>query len=117
MRLIIIDGLDGAGKDTHADLIKERYDVKGEKVVVRSHPENDNFFGVKAKEALLKEGWFARVKAVFFFTFDVLRSIKKYYDPNKKGTLIMVRYLLGPAYLPLGLVKIGYKIFYNFIEK
>ena len=25
MRFIIIDGLDGSGKDTHANLIRERY--------------------------------------------------------------------------------------------
>ena len=53
MRLIIIDGLDGVGKDTHAKLIKDRYEQMGENVIIRSHPEADNFFGKKTKEALL----------------------------------------------------------------
>jgi len=56
MRLIIVDGLDGVGKDTHAQLIKERYEKKGEKVIVRSHPESDNFYGRTAKKALLSQG-------------------------------------------------------------
>ena len=51
MRFIVIDGLDGVGKDTHAKIIKKRYESKGETVVIRSHPESDNFFGKKAKNA------------------------------------------------------------------
>jgi dTMP kinase len=50
MRLIIVDGLDGVGKDTHAKLIKDRYEKLGDRVVIRSHPSNDNFFGRKAKK-------------------------------------------------------------------
>jgi dTMP kinase len=56
VRLIIVDGLDGVGKDTHARLIRDRYKKKGELVVVRSHPESDNFYGRTAKKALLGEG-------------------------------------------------------------
>ena len=44
MRLIIVDGLDGVGKDTQANLIKLKYEKKGEKVVIRSHPSSDNYF-------------------------------------------------------------------------
>jgi dTMP kinase len=46
---------------------------------------------------------------------DVLRSIRKYYRPEKKGTLIMVRYLMGTAYLPRKLVRFGYRFFENFV--
>ena len=56
LRLIIVDGLDGVGKDTHANLIKERYENRGEKVIIRSHPESDNYFGIKTKKALLGKG-------------------------------------------------------------
>jgi dTMP kinase len=115
MRLIIVDGLDGVGKDTHANLIKKKYEKKGENVVIRSHPTSDNFFGRKAKNALLGKGKFNKIIASVFYMFDVLRSIKKYY--NKKGidTLIMVRYLIGTAYLPEKLVNFGYNFFENFV--
>ena len=66
MRYIIIDGLDGVGKDTHAHLIKDFYLKKGEKVVIRSHPESDNFFGRKAKKALLGKGKIDKIKAAVF---------------------------------------------------
>ena len=92
MRLIIIDGLDGVGKDTQAELIKERYEKKNENVVVRSHPDSDNYFGKKAKNALLGKGKIEKLKASVFYMMDVLRSIKKYYKRKDIDTLIMVRY-------------------------
>jgi len=115
MRLIIIDGLDGVGKDTHARLIKERYEKNGERVVIRSHPEDDNFFGKTTKNALLGNGPVNKTKAAAFYMLDVLRSIKKYYRKEDVDTLIMVRYLMGTAYLPFCLAKISYQWFENFV--
>ena len=115
MRLIVVDGLDGVGKDTHAKLIKERYKKLGDRVVVRSHPSNDNFFGRKAKKSLLGKGKINKFKASVFYMFDVLTSIRKYYRRKDIDTLIMVRYLVGTAYLPKRLAKIGYNFFYSFV--
>jgi len=115
MRFIVVDGLDGVGKDTHARLIKKRYEEKGEKVILRSHPESDNFFGKKAKKALYGKGNINKLRASIYYMLDVLRSIRKYYRKKKCDTLIMVRYLVGTAYLPSKLAKIGYKFFYNFV--
>jgi len=109
MRFIIIDGLDGAGKDTHAHLIRDRYINKGDSVVLRSHPENDNTFGIKAKNSLLGEGKLNYIKASMYYAFDVIRSVRKYH--GKGDTLIVVRYLMGVAYLPLPLAKLFYKFF------
>ncbi len=115
MRLIIVDGLDGVGKDTHAEFIKNRYEKQGERVVVRSHPTDDNFFGRCAKKALLGEGKINKIKASVFYMFDVLRSVRKYYNRRDIDTLIMVRYLIGTAYLPSKIYRIGYRFFYNFV--
>ena len=115
MRLIIVDGLDCVGKDTHAQLIKKRYEEKGEKVLVRSHPEFDNFFGKRAKKALLGKGKINKLKASVFYALDVLRSIEKYYVRGDYDTLIMVRYLMGTAYLSPWLAKIAYLFFEIFV--
>ena len=56
MRFIVVDGLDGSGKDTHADLIRDKYLGKPGTVILRTHPSNDNIYGKKAKNALLGEG-------------------------------------------------------------
>lgn len=115
MRLIVVDGLDGVGKDTHALLIKKKYEEKGERVVLRSHPESDNYFGKKSKTALLGHGKVDKLKASIFYMFDVLRSIRKYYRRKDIDTLIMTRYLVGTAYLPTKLAKIAYRFFLAFV--
>lgn len=111
MRLIIVDGLDGVGKDTHAQLIKQRYEKKGESVIVRSHPESDNFYGRTAKKALLGQGKINQLKASLFYAIDVMYSLRRYYRKPTADTLIMVRYLMGTAYLPRRLTKTGYRFF------
>ncbi|MEM3421284.1 MAG: hypothetical protein QXT02_00145 [Candidatus Hadarchaeum sp.] len=110
MRFIVIDGLDASGKDTHAEIIRRKYEKKGERVVVRSHPSEDNWFGRMAKTALLAGGKSDRIKASLFYALDVIRSLFKYYN-RKCDTLIMVRYLMGTAYLPSPLDKLAYKFF------
>ena len=115
MRLIIIDGLDGVGKDTQARLIKTRYEKKGDLVTLRTHPAVDSYFGKKAKEALLGKGKIKKLEASVFYMLDILRSIKKYYRKKDIDTLIMVRYLVGTAYLPSSLAKIAYSFFENFV--
>ena len=105
MRLIIVDGLDAVGKDTQAKLIYDRYHQIDKNVIIRSHPSDDNYFGRKAKDSLLKKGKINKIRASIFYMFDVLRSIKKYYKAKDEGTLIMVRYLMGTAYLPKRFAK------------
>jgi dTMP kinase len=115
MRLIIVDGLDAVGKDTHGKFIADYFKKRGEVVILRSHPATDNYFGRKAKQALFQHGRKGKLKASIFYMFDVLRSIRRYYHPKRQGTLIMVRYLMGTAYLPKKIVKIGYSFFEHFV--
>lgn len=113
MRFIVIDGLDGAGKDTHAYMLKEKCRDCGETVILRSHPESDNIYGRKAKDALLGKGKFNKIAASVFYTFDVIRSVRLYH--GKADNVIFVRYLLGVAYLPYPMAKLLYKFFSLFL--
>lgn len=109
MRFIIIDGLDGSGKSTQAKLIQKKYLSLNESVILREHPSNDYSYGIKAKNALLGRGKINKIKASLYYAFDVIHSVKKY--NGKADNIIMVRYLMGVAYLPLPLAKILYKFF------
>jgi len=113
MRFIVVDGLDGSGKDTHADLIRDKYLGKSGTVILRTHPSNDNIYGKKAKNALLGEGKINHIMASVYYALDVIRSVRMY--NNQAETVIMVRYLMGVAYLPLPLAKIMYKFFTLFL--
>jgi len=115
MRLIIVDGLDAVGKDTHAKLIYDRYKKNENNVIIRSHPAIDNYFGKRAKKSLLKKGKINKLRASIFYMFDVLRSVRKYYNTKNEGTLIMVRYLIGTAYLPKRFAGFAYNFFEKFV--
>jgi len=109
MRFIIIDGLDGSGKSTQARLIQDKYLNRGESVILREHPSLDNSYGQKAKKALLGRGKTNKIKASTYYAMDVIRSVKKY--EGKADNIIMVRYLMGVAYLPIPLAKLLYWFF------
>jgi len=112
LRFIVIDGLDGAGKDTHSELIRRRYLERGERVVFRSHPEDDNPYGKRAREALLRGGKVNHVRAAIFYALDVIRSLWLYHWRSNPGpdTLIFSRYLMGVAYLPGPLASLLYRL-------
>lgn len=109
-KFIVIDGLDGSGKDTQVRLIAEMYEKQGRDVVIRSHPCNDNRFGRKSKEALLKTGKVNHIKATIYFGLDAIRSVVKYTHSDKVDVLIFSRYILAVMYLPDVVNTVVYKI-------
>ena len=112
-RLIAFDGLDGCGKDTHAERTKHLMEADGHRVVVISHPSG-RMFGRLSKKALQGSGHVPRALATIFYTMDVLGSVSRY-NGMREGTVIFVRYLLGTAYLPKRLAPAGYRIFRNLL--
>ncbi len=109
-KFIVIDGLDGSGKDTQVNLLAECYENKGRKVTVRSHPCSDNKFGRKSKQALLKEGKFNHIKATVYFGLDAVRSVQMYCYSKDTDVVIFSRYILAVMYLPDVINTIVYKI-------
>ena len=70
MKFIVIDGLDGSGKDTQVELLAKYYRNQGKNVVVRSHPCDDNRYGRKSRQALLGKGKINHIKATIYFGLD-----------------------------------------------
>lgn len=109
MRLVAVDGLDGSGKDTHAENIRRILQADGEHVVIMSHPSG-RLLGRLSKRSLQGSGPPARFFATIFYTADVLMSVA-WLKRQRSGTVIFVRYLLGAAYLPERLAGTGYLLF------
>lgn len=109
-KFIVIDGLDGCGKDTQVRLLAEMYQKRGRDVVIRSHPCNDNRFGKKSKQALLKTGKVNHLIATVYFGLDAIRSVVKYAHNDDVDVLIFSRYILAVMYLPNVVNTIVYKI-------
>lgn len=109
-KFIVIDGLDGSGKDTQVELLADMYKKQGMNVVVRSHPCKDNKYGIKSKKALLKTGKINHFKATLYFGIDAIRSVCKYYNKDDIDVLIFSRYIMAVVYLPNVINVIIYKI-------
>ncbi len=115
MKFIVVDGLDGCGKDTHAGNIKRLLELRGETVAIVSHPSS-RLFGRLSKRFLQGEGAPARLFATLFFIADVLQSVRRLKSKGY-GTTIFVRYTLGTAYLPARLAPYGYIAFRNLLPR
>ena len=76
-KLIVLEGLDGCGKDAHADRIRKLLEKQVEKVTVFSHPSR-RVFGRLSKRFLEGSGAIDRSFATLFFTMDVLASVRSY---------------------------------------
>lgn len=83
---------------------------------MRIHPENDNFFGTKARQFLFLRGKSAHFASAVFYMIDVIRSILLY-SWRKVDYVVFVRYLMGTAYLPAPLDKIAYHFFALVVPK
>jgi dTMP kinase len=112
--LVIVDGLDASGKSTQALRLYNFFRNHRKTVFLRFHPSNDNFFGVKAKQFLYLKGKSAHFAAAFFYMLDVIRSISLY-SWRRYDYMIFVRYLMGTAYLPSPLHRIGYHFFASIV--
>ena len=114
--LIIIDGLEGSGKSTQAQYLVKHLEFQRKTVCLRVHPEQDNFFGIKARQFLYSRGRNAHFAAALFYMIDVIRSILLY-SWQSEDYKIFVRYLMGTAYLPTPLHKIAYHFFTIIVPK
>jgi dTMP kinase len=108
-RLIVVDGLDGCGKDTHANRIRRELELRGSTVRLMKHP-SQRLPGRMSKKALLKSGPVAAAFATAFYTADVLTSVREF-NRQKDGDFVFVRYLLGTAYLPRKFAPSTYAFF------
>jgi dTMP kinase len=108
--LIVIDGLDAAGKSTQALWLYEHLHRSGKTVFLRVHPATDNFAGAKARTFLLAKGKSAHFASAVFYMLDVVRSILLY-SWREYDYLIFERYLMGTAYLPAPLHWIAFHLF------
>lgn len=113
---IVLDGLDGSGKSTQAGLLCNSFKKDNRSYILRTHPSDDNFFGRKGRAYLMMDGKKARIAASLFYLLDVIRSIILFYW-RRVDYVVFVRYLLGTAYLPDSIYKLGYLFLLKLVPK
>ena len=110
----VVDGMDGCGKSSAADFIKEHLEAEGRRVLLITHPNRDIKVGQKEAAWLLKEGTFAKLIATQYYIRDVFHSVrimKKNGKTQEYDDVIFVRYIMAVSYVPKSLCKFAYKFF------
>lgn len=106
-----VDGMDGSGKTTSSDFIREQLKSEGRKVLEITHPNEDTKYGRKAAKYLCKEGKAAVMVSTMYYILDVLHSLRfKKKHGKEYDDVIFVRYSLAAAYMPESLCKTVYKV-------
>lgn len=110
MTWYVVDGMDGSGKSTVAELMKAQLESEGRKVLMITHPNDDCKAGIKASKYLHMKGKRAKLLSTYYYIKNVLHSLKiKKKVKDEYDDFIFVRYIMAVAYIPKCLNKIGYK--------
>ena len=110
----VVDGMDGCGKSSAAEYIREHLEAKGRRVLLITHPNRDTKVGLKEAAWLLKEGKFAKIVATQYYIRDVLHSVrvmKKNKKTQEYDDVIFVRYIMAVSYVPKPLCRLAYGFF------
>lgn len=112
---LVVDGLDGAGKDTVAGILATLLASRDRTVAIRSHPSM-NVFGRLSRAFLLGRGRLAHALATASFGLDALTSTALLKRLRRRhDVVIFVRYLLSAAYLPDALSRPVHDLFESFL--
>jgi dTMP kinase len=107
----VVDGMDGSGKTTASDFIKEQLTSQGRKVLEITHPNQGSHFGRISSKFLHIESKVSEIVATVFYILDVLgslRIVKR--SKNEYDDVIFVRYIMAVGYLPDRICGTAYRI-------
>jgi dTMP kinase len=106
-----VDGMDGSGKTTSSDFIREQLTAEGRKVLEITHPNSETSYGRTAAKYLCLPGKGAVILSTVYYILDVLHSLRfKRKHGKEYDDIIFVRYSLAAAYMPESLCRPIYKI-------
>lgn len=105
-----VEGTDGSGKSSVAEVILRELEGRNRKVLMITHPNTENRWGELASKYLHgKSSKINKLKATVFYILDVLKSLRyKRKHRREYDDVIFVRYSMAAAYLPKFLIRIGY---------
>jgi len=102
--------MDGSGKTTSSDFIRQQLESEGRKVLEITHPNKETSYGRAAERYLCKEGKIAVLISTMLYIIDVLHSLRiKRKHRGEYDDVIFVRYSLAAAYMPESLCRQVYR--------
>ncbi len=112
MTWYVVEGMDGSGKSTVADIMTSELESEGRRVLVMTHPNRGRFAGRIDLALLKKEGGAARMMSVAFYMIDILQSLfsMRFGRARSFDDVVFVRYSMAATYLPDGLYRTAFRI-------
>lgn len=109
MTWYVVEGMDGSGKSSVAEMLESGLRSMGRDVMVVTHPNTDTFVGRLERRSLTVDGKAALVVTVALYIADVLHSISMMrFRGRRYDDIIFVRYIGAVAYLPEGMCGAAY---------
>ncbi|MFA6710294.1 MAG: thymidylate kinase [Candidatus Methanomethylophilaceae archaeon] len=107
----VIDGMDGSGKTTVSDLIREQLESESRRVLQITHPNRNSIFGRISSRFLHIDSGVSVLIAPAFYILDVFRSLRILRNSKREyDDIIFVRYLMAVGYLPEKICDIAYRV-------
>ena len=103
--------MDGSGKSTVGDMVTERLEAQGRRVLYVTHPNKDCFWGRLELKFLHIDGVPAVAVTTALYITDVVCSLFRARHHRKDyDDVVFVRYIMAVSYMPEKIVRKGYDI-------
>jgi dTMP kinase len=89
-KLIVIEGIDGAGKATQAKILKEKLESEGKQVSVYSYPDYSSVYGERIKSFLYKKIEIKVDELFMLYLIDMVKDRHKIADDIKNGNYVII---------------------------
>jgi dTMP kinase len=89
-KIIVIEGIDGAGKATQAKLLKEELEKKGKKVSMYSYPDYSSIYGERIKSFLYKRINLEVDELFMLYIIDMVKDRGRIIEEAKKGNYVII---------------------------
>ena len=111
MTWYIVDGMDGSGKSSAAEALKDMLESDGRRVFIVTHPDQGCWFGRAEARFLKVPGKPSEIIATMLYILDAVQSVMRMRASSERyDDFIFVRYIMAVAYLPDGIYRKAYGI-------
>ncbi len=89
-KIIVIEGIDGAGKATQTKLLKEALEKEGKKVLTYSYPDYSSVYGERIKAFLYKKIDLKVDELFMDYIIDMVKDRSNIIDAVKEGNYVII---------------------------
>ncbi len=89
-KMIVLEGIDGAGKATQANLLKEKFEKAGKQVSMYSYPDYSSVYGERIKSFLYKKITLNVEELFFLYLIDMIKDKKRMMEDIHSGKYLIV---------------------------